>query len=136
MGFFVKNVLHLRIGNVIGHRVGKLQTSGNRRVENRMKKHYCRFVSGGEMLKHLLESEGVPVVLHNVNLSQPVVSSGVRVRIHESDLPLALRIIENTDIFAPADNSIAGSRNLRENVSIDRWASLSRMFCISASAMS
>ena len=58
-------------------------------------------------LKHLLESEGVPVVLHNVNLSQPVVSSGVRVRIHESDLPLALRIIENTDIFAPADNSIA-----------------------------
>mgnify|MGYP002508214299 CR=1 FL=1 len=26
-------------------------------------------------LKHLLESEGVPVVLHNVNLSQPVVSN-------------------------------------------------------------
>lgn len=51
-------------------------------------------------LKSLLESEGVPVVLHNVNLSHPVVSSGVRVRIHESDLPLALRIIENTDIFA------------------------------------
>ncbi len=51
-------------------------------------------------LKALLESEGVPAVLHNVNLSQPVVSSGVRVRIHESDLPLALRIIENSDIFA------------------------------------
>lgn len=56
-------------------------------------------------LKSLLESEGVPVVLHNVNLAHPVVSSGVRVRIHESDLPLALRIIENTDIFAvPRDN--------------------------------
>lgn len=50
-------------------------------------------------LKSLLESEGVPVVLHNVNLSHPVVSSGVRVRIHEKDLPLALRIIENTDIL-------------------------------------
>lgn len=51
------------------------------------------------MLKTLLENEGVPVVLHNVNLVQPVVSSGVRVRIKEKDLPLALRIIENTDIF-------------------------------------
>ncbi len=57
-------------------------------------------------LKSLLESEGVPVVLHNVNLSHPVVSSGVRVRIHEKDLPLALRIIENTDIFAtPAESN-------------------------------
>lgn len=55
-------------------------------------------------LKSLLESEGVPVVLHNVNLSHPVVSSGVRVRIHEKDLPLALRIIENTDIFATPVN--------------------------------
>ncbi len=56
------------------------------------------------MLKTLLENEGVPVVLHNVNLIQPVVSSGVRVRIKEKDLPLALRIIENTDIFAHNDN--------------------------------
>lgn len=52
------------------------------------------------MLKSLLESEGVPVVLHNVNLDQPIVSSGVRVRIKEKDLPLALRIIENIDIFS------------------------------------
>lgn len=51
------------------------------------------------MLKSLLENEGVPVVLHNVNLTQPVVSSGVRVRIKEKDLPLSLRIVENTDIF-------------------------------------
>ena len=50
-------------------------------------------------LKNLLESEGVNAVLQNVNLNHPAVSSGVRVRIHESDLPLALRIIENTDIF-------------------------------------
>ncbi len=51
------------------------------------------------MLKSLLESEGVSVALQNVNLVQPVISSGVRVRIQEKDLPLALRIIENTDIF-------------------------------------
>lgn len=50
-------------------------------------------------LKALLEHEGVDVCLQNVNLDAPVVSSGVRVRIKESDLPLALRIIENQDIF-------------------------------------
>lgn len=52
-------------------------------------------------LKNMLEREDVTAVLHNVNLSTPVVSSGVRVRIKESDLPQALRIIENSEIFAP-----------------------------------
>lgn len=50
-------------------------------------------------LKTLLEREGIEVTLQNVNLSQPIVSPGVRVRIHESDLAMALRIIENQDIF-------------------------------------
>ncbi|MDE7473527.1 MAG: universal stress protein [Muribaculaceae bacterium] len=57
-------------------------------------------------LKSILEHEGITVVLHNVNLTEPNVSSGVRVRIKESDLPLALRIIENSEIFiVPEDNS-------------------------------
>ncbi|MDE6491003.1 MAG: universal stress protein [Muribaculaceae bacterium] len=55
-------------------------------------------------LKNLLENEGVPVVLQNVNLTQPVVSSGVRVRIRETDLPLALRIIENSEVFIHTGN--------------------------------
>ncbi|MDE6802623.1 MAG: universal stress protein [Muribaculaceae bacterium] len=54
-------------------------------------------------LKALLEGEGITVVLHNVNLSEPVISSGVRVRIKEADLPLALRIIENREIFIMPD---------------------------------
>jgi len=52
-----------------------------------------------QILKTILESEGITVYLHNVNLIQPVVSSGVRVRIKESDLPAALKIIESTTIF-------------------------------------
>ena len=52
------------------------------------------------LLKSILENEGISVVLNNVNLETPVVSSGIRVRIKEHDLPLALRIIENLDIFA------------------------------------
>lgn len=59
-------------------------------------------------LKNMLEHEGVKAVLHNVNLSTPVVSSGVRVRIRENDLPQALRIIENSEIFAPKADKDGG----------------------------
>lgn len=52
-------------------------------------------------LKNILEREGLEVMLQNVNLTNPVVSSGVRIRIHESDLPMALRLIENIEIFSP-----------------------------------
>lgn len=54
-------------------------------------------------LKNLLEKEGINAVIQNVNLEEPTVSSGVRVRIDESDLPLALRVIENMDIFVSRD---------------------------------
>lgn len=50
-------------------------------------------------LKNLLEREGIYVELNNVNLASPAVSAGVRIRIKESDLALALRIIENIEIF-------------------------------------
>jgi nucleotide-binding universal stress UspA family protein len=48
-----------------------------------------------QILKTILESEGIETCIHNVNLIQPVVSAGVRVRIKENDLPHALRIIED-----------------------------------------
>ena len=38
------------------------------------------------ILKTMLENEGIQVVINNVNLIQPVVSAGVRVRIKEKDL--------------------------------------------------
>ncbi|MDO4754722.1 MAG: universal stress protein [Parabacteroides sp.] len=49
-----------------------------------------------QILKTMLETEGIEVYIHNVNQIQPVVSAGVRVRIKESDLPHALRLIEDT----------------------------------------
>jgi nucleotide-binding universal stress UspA family protein len=51
------------------------------------------------MVKMLLGNEGIEVFLHNVNQIQPVVSAGVRIRIKESDLPKALRLIEELDFF-------------------------------------
>lgn len=63
-------------------------------------------------LKNLLEKEGIETVLQNVNLEEPTVSSGVRVRIHEHDLALALRVIENMDIFVAREMS----ENSHDNV--------------------
>lgn len=52
--------------------------------------------SKAQILKSVLESEEIEAYIHNVNQIQPVVSSGVRVRIKESDLPKALKIIESS----------------------------------------
>ncbi|MCM1522482.1 MAG: universal stress protein [Muribaculaceae bacterium] len=52
-------------------------------------------------LKTILEAEGISVTLQNVNLTNPSISAGVRVRIKECDLPLALRLIENIEILSP-----------------------------------
>lgn len=49
-----------------------------------------------QILKNVLENEGIDTYIHNVNQIQPVVSSGVRVRIKESDLPRALKITESS----------------------------------------
>lgn len=70
-------------------------------------------------LKSLLESEGIEVTLHNVNLEEPVISSGVRVRIHENDLPLALKVIEqNTQLISKTDNVNTNSGDEDSNPNI------------------
>jgi nucleotide-binding universal stress UspA family protein len=55
-----------------------------------------------QILKNVLESDGIEAYIHNVNLIQPVISSGVRVRIKETDLPRALEIIESSAWLADA----------------------------------
>lgn len=52
--------------------------------------------SKAQILQHILRNEGIEAYIHNVNLIQPIVSSGVRLRIKESDLPQALKIVENS----------------------------------------
>ncbi|NDV59974.1 universal stress protein [Bacteroides sp. 519] len=52
--------------------------------------------SKAQILKNVLENEGIEAYIHNVNQIQPVVSSGVRLRIKESDLPRALKITESS----------------------------------------
>lgn len=60
-----------------------------------------------QILQNVLENEGIEAYIHNVNQIQPVVSSGVRLRIKESDLPKALKITESSVWLA---ESIVGER--------------------------
>lgn len=60
-----------------------------------------------QILKNVLENEGIETYIHNVNQIQPVVSSGVRLRIKESDLPRALKITESSAWLAA---SIVGEK--------------------------
>jgi Universal stress protein UspA and related nucleotide-binding proteins len=55
------------------------------------------------ILKSILESEGIPTVIHGIKMIDPVVPGNVRVRINESDLPTALRIIEQVDFTSQVE---------------------------------
>ncbi|MEG0463571.1 MULTISPECIES: universal stress protein [Bacteroides] len=61
-----------------------------------------------QILKNVLENEGIETYIQNVNQIQPVVSSGVRLRIKESDLPRALKITESSVWLA---ESIVGEKS-------------------------
>lgn len=50
-----------------------------------------------QMIKSVLEESGIETVIHNLNLEHPEMAVGVRVRIKESDLPRALKIVEEME---------------------------------------
>ncbi|MCF8267800.1 MAG: universal stress protein [Ignavibacteriales bacterium] len=50
--------------------------------------------SRAQLIKGKLESEGIECFLSNINLIQPGISSGVKIKIKESDADVAYRIIE------------------------------------------
>lgn len=87
-------------------------------------------------LRSLLESEGIAVELNNVNLEVPGFSSGVRVRIPETDLPLALRIIENKELFCGANTTDSGTEKRSILVPVDFSERSYRAACVAASVAS
>ena len=50
-----------------------------------------------QMIKSVLEENGIETVIHNLNIDQPELAVGVRVRIKDSDLPRALEIVEKME---------------------------------------
>jgi nucleotide-binding universal stress UspA family protein len=71
-----------------------------------------------QILRTILETEGIEVYIHNVNQIQPVISAGVRVRIKESDLPHALRIIEDNKWLEEIQKEITASSHQEKKILI------------------
>lgn len=74
--------------------------------------------SKAQILKNVLENEGIEACIHNVNLIQPVISSGVRIRIRESDLPRALKIIESSTWLA---EDVVNEEKRKRNMASRYW---------------
>lgn len=73
--------------------------------------------SKAQLLKTVLENEGIETTIHNINQIQPIISSGVRVRIKQSDLPRALQITESSVWLA---ESIVGEQKIEADNSKKR----------------
>lgn len=52
------------------------------------------------ILEGVLESENISVVMEQVVSDDPELSAGIRVKVRESDLPRALNIVENRNLFS------------------------------------
>jgi len=50
-----------------------------------------------QMIKVILEDNGIETLIHNLNIENPEMAVGVRIRIKESDLPRALKIVEEKE---------------------------------------
>lgn len=70
------------------------------------------------ILKSILESEGIPAIVQGVNLIQPVVPGNMRVRINESDLPQALKIIEQIDFSSKINPEEEDDDNIQNEILI------------------
>lgn len=72
-----------------------------------------------QVVKEVLEREGIPTIIQNVNLIQPVVSSGVRVRIRETDLPHALQVLEEYQSINKIDDTDESRKDKKVLVPVD-----------------
>jgi nucleotide-binding universal stress UspA family protein len=72
-----------------------------------------------QILKTILETEGIEACIHNVNLIQPVISAGVRVRIKESDLVRALSIIEDNKWLEEVHEGMAEKKRNQVLIPVD-----------------
>ena len=66
-------------------------------MEDKLVTLAIRTYKRAQMIKTVLEENGIVTVIHNINLEHPELAVGVRVRIKESDLPMALRIVEEME---------------------------------------
>lgn len=66
-------------------------------MEDKLVTLAIRTFQRAQMIKTVLDENGIETVIHNLNLEHPELAVGVRVRIKESDLPRALKIVEEME---------------------------------------
>jgi len=66
-------------------------------MEDKLVTLAIRTYQRAQMIKAVLDENGIETVIHNLNLEHPEMAVGVRVRIKESDLPQALKIVEEME---------------------------------------
>jgi Universal stress protein UspA and related nucleotide-binding proteins len=74
-------------------------------MEDKLVTLAIRTYQRAQMIKAVLEENGIETVIHNLNLEHPEMAVGVRVRIKESDLPRALKIVEEMENAWESQNS-------------------------------
>jgi nucleotide-binding universal stress UspA family protein len=66
-------------------------------MEDKLVTLAIRTYQRAQMIKSVLTENGIETVIHSLNLEHPEMAVGVRVRIKESDLPRALKIVEEME---------------------------------------
>ncbi len=66
-------------------------------MEDKLVTLAIRTYQRAQMIKNILDEQGIETLIHNLNLENPEMAVGVRVRIKEKDLPRALKIVEEVE---------------------------------------
>lgn len=96
-------------------------------MEDKLVTLAIRTFQRAQMIKTVLEENGIETVIHNLNLEQPELAVGVRVRIRESDLPRALKIVEEMESAWETETSSGSSVNQQILIPIDLSEQISRV---------
>lgn len=88
-------------------------------MEDKLVTLAIRTLQRAQMIKTVLEDNGIETVIHNLNLDHPELAVGVRVRIHENDLPRALKIVEEMESAWEHEPVTGTNNNLQVLIPID-----------------
>jgi nucleotide-binding universal stress UspA family protein len=81
-------------------------------MEDKLVTLAIRTYQRAQMIKSVLEENGIETLIHNLNLEHPEMAVGVRVRIKESDLPRALKIVEEMESAWEGDQTKATKQQI------------------------
>lgn len=90
----------------------------NQQNDNRLVTVAIHTYEKAQILKTILESEGIESVIHGINLIEPSIPGSVRVRIKEIDLQRALRVIEQVDFTSKTAEDVEETEETNKEILI------------------